>query len=164
MLWNRSWPNLRYYHGICLEGIGKTTKPLSQDGQCLNPGPTEYEVGVLTTRLWHSVVDCWLWLGHTWKEAVLPYFTVSSEFAWREWRKPRTTLTKIWAWHLPNTQVQFVTVTRCSVYSTEWQCDFELWIRKNVRPVTVVACSQLSLAKVVVEWLALTSNTGLPGF
>jgi hypothetical protein len=43
----RSWPNLRYYPGICLEGLRKTTKNLSQDnrspGRDLNPGPPEYE-------------------------------------------------------------------------------------------------------------------------
>jgi hypothetical protein len=40
--------------GICLEGLRKTTKNLSQDsrspGRDLNPGPPEYEAGVLTTR------------------------------------------------------------------------------------------------------------------
>jgi hypothetical protein len=50
----RSWPNLRYYSGICLEGLRKTTKNLSQDsrspGRDLDPGPPEYEAGVLTTR------------------------------------------------------------------------------------------------------------------
>jgi hypothetical protein len=57
----RSWPNLKYYPGICLEGTRKTTKSLSQDSQSpgpdLNPGPTEYE-GVLTTRLRRSVHAC----------------------------------------------------------------------------------------------------------
>jgi hypothetical protein len=37
------WPNLRYYPGICLEELRKTTKNLSQDSQSLgrglNPGP-----------------------------------------------------------------------------------------------------------------------------
>jgi hypothetical protein len=46
--WKRSWPNLRYYSGICLQGLSKTTKNLSQDscspGRDLNPGPPEYEV------------------------------------------------------------------------------------------------------------------------
>jgi hypothetical protein len=26
----RSWPNLRHYHGICLPGLSKSTKILSQ--------------------------------------------------------------------------------------------------------------------------------------
>jgi hypothetical protein len=50
----RSWPNLRYYSGICQERLRKTTKNLSQDsrslGRDLNPGRPEYEAGVLTTR------------------------------------------------------------------------------------------------------------------
>jgi hypothetical protein len=55
----RSWPNLRRYPGICVEGLRKTTTNLSQDsrspGRDLNPGPPEYE-GVLTTRPGRSVV------------------------------------------------------------------------------------------------------------
>jgi hypothetical protein len=47
----RSWPNLRHNHDICLEGLSKTTKNLSQDspspGQDLNPRPPEYEAEVL---------------------------------------------------------------------------------------------------------------------
>jgi hypothetical protein len=50
----RSWPDWRYYPGICLERLRKTTKNLSQDipsmGRDLNAGPPEYEVGVLTNR------------------------------------------------------------------------------------------------------------------
>jgi hypothetical protein len=45
---------LRYYPGIGLEELRKTTKNLNQDsrfpGRDLKPGPTEYEAGVLTTR------------------------------------------------------------------------------------------------------------------
>jgi hypothetical protein len=45
---------LRYYPGICLEGLRKTTKCLGQDswslGQDLNPEPPEYEAGMLTIR------------------------------------------------------------------------------------------------------------------
>jgi hypothetical protein len=45
---------LRYYSGICLEELMKTTKNLSQDsqflGRDLNPGPPIYEAGVLTTQ------------------------------------------------------------------------------------------------------------------
>jgi hypothetical protein len=55
----RSCPDLRYYPVICLEGLRKTTKNLSQDrrslGRDLNPGPPEYEAGVLTTRPRRSV-------------------------------------------------------------------------------------------------------------
>jgi hypothetical protein len=39
--WRRSWPNLRYYPGICLEGLRKTTNNLSRDSRSqdrdLNP-------------------------------------------------------------------------------------------------------------------------------
>jgi hypothetical protein len=56
----RPWPNLRYYNGIFLEGLRKTTKNLSRDsrspGRDLNPRPPEYESGVLTTRLRRSVI------------------------------------------------------------------------------------------------------------
>jgi hypothetical protein len=45
---------LRYSPGICLEGLRKFTENFSQDspspGQYFNPGPPEYEAGVLTTR------------------------------------------------------------------------------------------------------------------
>jgi len=45
---------LSHYSGIRLEGLRKTTATLSQDswfpGPDLNPGPPEYEAGVLTTR------------------------------------------------------------------------------------------------------------------
>jgi hypothetical protein len=48
----RSWPNLRYYPGICPERLRKTTEILSNDSQSpssdLNLGPPEYEGGVLT--------------------------------------------------------------------------------------------------------------------
>jgi hypothetical protein len=44
----------RHYPRIYLEGLKKTTKSLSQDTRSpsrnLNPGPPEYEAGVLTTR------------------------------------------------------------------------------------------------------------------
>jgi hypothetical protein len=57
----RSWPNLRYCHGIYLEGLRKTTKNLSWDsrspGRDLNPGPLEYEAGVLTTRLRRDITS-----------------------------------------------------------------------------------------------------------
>jgi hypothetical protein len=42
-----------YYPGIRLERLRKTTEILSQDTRSpyrdLNPGPPEYEVGVITT-------------------------------------------------------------------------------------------------------------------
>jgi hypothetical protein len=59
MNWNeygrkRSWPNLRYYLGICLEGLRKVSKNLSYDirsaGRHLNLGLPKYEAGVLTTN------------------------------------------------------------------------------------------------------------------
>jgi hypothetical protein len=44
-----SWPNLRSNPGICIEGLRKTTKNLSQDswspGRDLNTGPPKYEAG-----------------------------------------------------------------------------------------------------------------------
>jgi hypothetical protein len=55
----RSWSNLRYYPRIWLDRTRKTIKNLSQDsrspGRDLNPGPPEYEAGVLTTRSQCSV-------------------------------------------------------------------------------------------------------------
>jgi hypothetical protein len=45
---------LRYYPGICLEGLREITENLSQDSRSscrdLKPGLPEYEAGVLTTR------------------------------------------------------------------------------------------------------------------
>jgi hypothetical protein len=56
----RSWPNLNYYPGSCLEGLRKSTKTLSLDsrspGRDLNLGPPEYEAAVLTTRPRRSVI------------------------------------------------------------------------------------------------------------
>jgi len=50
----RSWPILRYYPGIRLEGLRKTTKTsiriAGRRGRDSNPGPPEYEAGVLTTK------------------------------------------------------------------------------------------------------------------
>jgi hypothetical protein len=44
---------LRYYRGLCLEGLKKSTKTVSKDsrspGPVLNPEPPEYEAGVLKT-------------------------------------------------------------------------------------------------------------------
>jgi hypothetical protein len=56
---NRSRPNVRYYPGICLEGLKKTTKPINEDSRSLssdlNLGPPKYEAWVLTSRLRRSV-------------------------------------------------------------------------------------------------------------
>jgi hypothetical protein len=45
-----SWPNLRYYAGISLGRLRRTTKNLSKGilslGRDLNPGPAEYETGM----------------------------------------------------------------------------------------------------------------------
>jgi hypothetical protein len=53
------WSNLKYYPGICLEGLRKTAKNLSLDslslGRDMRPGPPEYDAGVLHTQLWRSV-------------------------------------------------------------------------------------------------------------
>jgi hypothetical protein len=61
----QSWPDLRYFPGIYLDGLRKTTKNLSQDilspGRDLNPGLTEYESEVLTTRPLNSVSRVMSW-------------------------------------------------------------------------------------------------------
>jgi hypothetical protein len=48
------WPNLRYYPGICLEGLRKIMENLNQDSQSmgrdLNSGPPEHKAGMLTTQ------------------------------------------------------------------------------------------------------------------
>jgi hypothetical protein len=48
-----AWVNFRYYLGICLEVLRKTTKNLNKDslpaGQNLNLGPPQYKAGVLNT-------------------------------------------------------------------------------------------------------------------
>jgi hypothetical protein len=45
----RPWSYSRYYPGIYLEGLEKTTKNLDRDsrspGRDLNPGPARYEAG-----------------------------------------------------------------------------------------------------------------------
>jgi hypothetical protein len=50
----RTWPNSRYYTGICLKGLRTTTNILSQDsrspGQNSNAGPTDYKAAVSSTR------------------------------------------------------------------------------------------------------------------
>jgi hypothetical protein len=49
----RSWPNLRCYPEICLEGLRNATKNLGQNSQSsvrdVNSGLAEYEAGMLTT-------------------------------------------------------------------------------------------------------------------
>jgi hypothetical protein len=47
------WLNLRYYLGICFEGLRETTKipqKILSPVRDLNQGPPENEVGLLTTR------------------------------------------------------------------------------------------------------------------
>jgi hypothetical protein len=49
-----SWPNFRYYPGICVEELRKTMKNLIQYSSWslnldLNLGPPEYEAGELAT-------------------------------------------------------------------------------------------------------------------
>jgi hypothetical protein len=55
----RSWPNLRYYHGILLKGLWKTKKNLIQVNRSPSRDskqePFEYEAGVLTIRPRRSV-------------------------------------------------------------------------------------------------------------
>jgi hypothetical protein len=55
----RTRHNLKYYPGIHLEGLRKTTEILTHDsrspGRDLNPEPPEYEAGLLTTRPRRSV-------------------------------------------------------------------------------------------------------------
>jgi hypothetical protein len=50
----RSWPNLRYYPGIRLKRVRKTSKTsikiAGHRSRDLNPEPSEYEAGMLTTR------------------------------------------------------------------------------------------------------------------
>jgi hypothetical protein len=50
----RSWPNLRYYISIFLEGLRKSIKYFSQNsrspGPDMNLEPHEYEAGVLVPR------------------------------------------------------------------------------------------------------------------
>jgi hypothetical protein len=50
----RSWPNLKLYPVVCLEGLRKPTKNLSQyspyPDRSLNLGPLEYESAVFVTK------------------------------------------------------------------------------------------------------------------
>jgi hypothetical protein len=60
MMWkDRSWPNLGCYPGICLAGLKKTTKSLSQlsrsPGRDLDPGTSEYEAQVVSTQTRRTV-------------------------------------------------------------------------------------------------------------
>jgi hypothetical protein len=54
-------PILRYCPGIRLEEPRKNTKNLNEDGRYpgrnLNPGPPQYETGLLTTQPLRSVVS-----------------------------------------------------------------------------------------------------------
>jgi hypothetical protein len=40
----RPWPNLGQHPGICLEGLGKTTKSLNLDSRCPGVVPPEYKL------------------------------------------------------------------------------------------------------------------------
>jgi hypothetical protein len=55
----RSWPNLRYYPGICLEGLRENTENLSDNRRSLGPemnsGSPKYEAEVITIRPRRSV-------------------------------------------------------------------------------------------------------------
>lgn len=54
-----SWPNIKCYPGICLEGLSKSTKDFNQDswsmGQDLNTGPLTYKAAVLSICTGYSV-------------------------------------------------------------------------------------------------------------
>jgi hypothetical protein len=62
MVRKQTWLNFKYYPGICLEGLRRTTKNLSHDsrysGQDLNSRPPEYEVGEKLT--YASSLDMYL--------------------------------------------------------------------------------------------------------
>jgi hypothetical protein len=54
-------PNLGYCPGNCLEGLRKTTilnHGSRSRGRDFDPGPPEYEAGVITSRPWLSVSRC----------------------------------------------------------------------------------------------------------
>jgi hypothetical protein len=55
----RSWPNLRHYPGILVEGLREIIKNLSEDSRSqdreLNLRPPEYEAGVFTNQPRRSV-------------------------------------------------------------------------------------------------------------
>jgi hypothetical protein len=59
----RSWLILRYHPGIRLDGLRKTMTKISSDSRFperdMNPGPPEYEAGVLTNRPRRSVKERW---------------------------------------------------------------------------------------------------------
>jgi hypothetical protein len=65
-----SWPNLRYYNSICLEGLRKTTQTLRQESQSLrqdlNMGPPEYEAGLPCYEKYKSHIQTsthWILMG-----------------------------------------------------------------------------------------------------
>jgi hypothetical protein len=45
----RSWPNLRYYSDIFLEGIRKISEVSRPPGRDMNPGHFEYKAGVFSS-------------------------------------------------------------------------------------------------------------------
>jgi hypothetical protein len=60
--WGRKWlwPNLRHYPGICLKGMQKTIKHISQDSRCpsqdSNWVPPKYDSGALPLEPAYLVV------------------------------------------------------------------------------------------------------------
>jgi hypothetical protein len=53
-----AWPNLRYDPSNCLEGLREATKTCHGSRypcRYLNPGPLEFEAGVLTTQRRRSI-------------------------------------------------------------------------------------------------------------
>jgi hypothetical protein len=60
MTWKRSWPDLRYCSGSCLEELNKTTNTFSQGIRSpdreMNSGCPKYEAGVLATRPLNSLI------------------------------------------------------------------------------------------------------------
>lgn len=52
-------PNLRYYPGICLEGLNGTIKPLNEGSQSLDlkPGSLRTQSRVLTIKMKHVQVE-----------------------------------------------------------------------------------------------------------
>jgi hypothetical protein len=75
-----SWPNLRYYPGICLEGLRKTKKNLSQDSR----SPGRDEPASATTWTWRSVCFSSRDWGRVGARVNSPCLSITS---WRRTRK-----------------------------------------------------------------------------
>jgi hypothetical protein len=56
----RQWPDLTYYTGIRPKELRKTMRNLGQDNRSsdrdFNPGPPNYEAGMIPARPQHSVI------------------------------------------------------------------------------------------------------------